>query len=529
MLNQCRKRIALVFVVVIAFTWLQVEAAKPALTKNPKPRGDIRIVYVSDFNSDAKSVLPENATADHLRSYIDVLASCGVDVFAQDVFQKQGVGWFWPEHPDHAHRAGQVDKIPRADGPPIKIAVEQCHQRDMKFLAVFRMADRHRGGQQALIAKRQDLWNPDFGDAAMDYTHNEIRDWVFALLEEIVSRFDVDGFEFTYTRHMHCFPGAKAPESHPIMTKFLRRVREKLNDAGVEKGRKLLLGVRVPQTLEECHALGYDVPTWIKEGLIDYVAPCDFFYTDFNAKYEEFAAHTRGSNCMLYPAVHPITCRGDDVGILQPRNYRAAVRNMYAAGADGISQFNYQYHFGRRRSDYPWSESGYPTSLAWLRQMRGTDKFDDLPRHYLFLPLWASRAPSGFVKHDRIALKREEGSSGEYRFRIAEELSQPGVSAELIARASKATQQDKLKFWINGTMVPSNHIKMIYHGQGRPAKYGRPLGPHSVFMIPLVSPPIVFGDNILTAAVDAKGGEGDGDIVIDELEVTIVPPWTWPE
>ena len=40
---------------------------------------------------------------------------------------------------------------------------------------------------------------------------------------------------------------------------------------------------------------------------------------------------------------------------------------------------------------------------------------------------------------------------------------------------------------------------------------------------------IVFGDNILTAAVDAKGGEGDGDIVIDELEVTIVPPWTWPE
>jgi len=38
--------------------------------------------------------------------------------------------------------------------------------------------------------------------------------------------------------------------------------------------------------------IGYDIPTWIKQGLIDYVAPTDFFYPDFNAKYEEFAALT---------------------------------------------------------------------------------------------------------------------------------------------------------------------------------------------------------------------------------------------
>jgi hypothetical protein len=526
MLTLFSKRLFVAVTVVITLCSAPGEAAEPALTQNPKPRGDIRIVYVSDADSDARSVLPENATADHLRAHIDVLASCGVDFYAQDVFQKHGVCWFWPEHPDHAHFAGQVDKIPRADGPPIKIAVEQCHKLGIKFLPVFRMADRHNGGQQGLIARRQDLWNPDFGDAAMDYTHDEIRDWVFELVEEIVRRFDVDGFEFTYTRWMHCFPKSKARESHPIMTKFLRRVREKLDDAGREKGRQLLLGARVPQTLEECHALGYDVPTWIKEGLIDYVAPCDFFYTDFNAKYEEFAVLTRESACMLYPAVHPVTCWGDEIGILQPRNYRAACRNMYAAGVDGISQFNYQYHFGRRRSGYPWSESGYPTSLAWLRQMRGTHEFDDLPRHYLFLPLWSKRSPSGFVKNDRIVLKREEGSAGSYRFRIAEDLSEPGVAAELIARASNATQQDKLTFWINGTAVPSDDIKTIFHGQGRPAEFGRPLGPHGVFMIPLASPPVVFGDNILAVTVDGKGGEGEGDIVIDELEVTIVPPWT---
>ena len=524
-----RIRIALVFAVGLAATCAQARAADMVLTRHSKPRGDVRIVYVSDNDSDTRSVLPENATVGHLRRHVDVLAASGVDIFVQDVFQKHGVGWFWPEHPDHAHFGGQVDKIDRRDGPPIKIAIEQSHKRGMKFLPAFRMADRHRGGQQGLIARRRDLWNPDFGDAAMDYTHDEVRDWVFALVEETLLRFDVDGLEFTYTRWMHCFPKATARQSHPVMTKFLRLVREKLDAVGKKKGRKLLLGVRVPQTLKECHALGYDVPTWIEQGLIDYVAPSDFFYTDFNAKYEEFAVLTRESDCMLYPAVHPILCRGDHVGVMAPRNYRAAVRNMYAAGADGISQFNYSYHWGRRRSGYPWAVSGYPTALAWLRQWRGTDEFDGLPRHYLFYPLWSRGSPSGFVKNDRILLKREVGSSGEYRFRIAEDLSEAGVAAELIARASHTTDQDRLTFSINGTPIPSGDIKTKYHGEGRDAKYGRPLGPHWVFMIPLASPPVGFGDNVLKATLQSPGQDGQDDIVIDELEVTIVPRWQRPE
>jgi hypothetical protein len=93
-------------------------AAAAELTPNPEPRGKLRIVYVADANSDTNSVLPDTATADHLRAYIDTLASGGVDIFAQDVFRKQGVGWFWPEHADHAHFGGPVDRIPRETGPP---------------------------------------------------------------------------------------------------------------------------------------------------------------------------------------------------------------------------------------------------------------------------------------------------------------------------------------------------------------------------------------------------------------------------
>ncbi len=506
------------------------ETVPTTLTRTPKPRGDVRIVYVSDLGSDMKSVLTENPTAAQLRAYVDTLAANGVDIYAQDVFSKQGVGWFEPEHPDHEPHTGKtpVTGIPPQDGPPIAIVVDQSHRSGMKFLAAFRMADRHGGSGTGMLKKRQDLWNPDFpARAAMDYTHDEIRDWVYAIYDEILRRFDVDGFEFTYTRWMHCFPVKAARDSHPIMTKFLRRVRARLDEASKQKGRRLMLGVRVPQTLEECDALGYDVATWAREGLVDYLAPCDFFFTDFNAQYDEFAAVTRGTDCMLYPAVHPLVAGGSP-WIMQPDHYRAAARNMYAAGADGISQFNFQYHWVRRRSSgggWPWIAGDFPKSLAWLRQIRGDGRYDGLPRHYLFMPLQA-RSESGFVKFDKIRMARKIGSGGEYRFRIAEDLTDSGTAAELVVSAV-SWDHDQLSFSLNGTPLPDGPIRSRRHGKGRAKEVGRPMKPYRAYMIPLTSPPAVFGDNVLRAEVTAldKNAPGEDDIIVEELEVTVVPPW----
>ena len=73
---------------------------------------------------------------------------------------------------------------------------------------------------------------------------------------------------------------------------------------GAPRGRRLLLGVRAPTTLDECRHFGFDVPAWIGEGLVDYVAPTDYHYTDFNMKVDEFARIVRGADsCYLYPAI----------------------------------------------------------------------------------------------------------------------------------------------------------------------------------------------------------------------------------
>jgi len=533
----------------------------PGLTRSPKPRGDVRIVYTSDHANIGHYLMTNSPSADELRRVIDVHAGSGIDIFAQTVFQKHGVGWFWPKHPGHEHWGGlnaAFDKIAEEGEPPIQVAIDQCHKRGMKFLATFRMADRHSGTGKGL-ANRKDLQIPDVQDGGMDYTHAEVRDWVFALADEILQRFDVDGFEFDYCRWMHVFPRSTARASHPLMTRLVRRMRERLDAESRKRGRRLILGVRVPQTVAECRELGYDIATWVKEGLVDYIAPSDFFFTSFNARFEDFAALTRPSKCMLYPTVHPKTCWQDQDHFMSLENYRAAVRNKYAAGADGISVFNYMYHWVGRTLDYPPGPAMYPLALTWLREMRDPRLLGERSRHYLFYPLyaghWGGISPGGvpsvsdptFIKNDRIVLGRKLGSNGEYRFRICEDLAQPGPVAEMIVTIAgivgadkqcparlqrdgsfKPPAKDKLAFYVNGTVVPAETIKVSWPSRGRSKAYGRPFQTCSIFMFPLTSLPTVFGDNKLKAEVVAVDEQGKSEIIIDHLEVTVVPSWKRP-
>lgn len=135
----------------------------------------------------------------------------------------------------------------------------------------------------------------------------------------------------------------------------------------------------------------------------------------------------------------------------------------------------------------------------------------------------SGRSPSGFAKNDSIELERAVGSHGTCRFRIAEDLTVPGVAAELAVNAVSA-DYDRLIFSLNGTPLPGPY-KMMRHGKGRTEAVGRKMRPYRSYMIPLTSPPAQFGDNILRAEVETLQANHDSPIVAEELEVTVVPRW----
>ena len=504
-----------------------------------KPRGQRRLLYTSDPSNlafyeagrhlahipDAEQARGDPARPEDLIGWVDELAHAGIDGYAQAVFAQGWTLFFRSENfeydarPQHQRFAAMLD----SGTSPLEVLIEHTHERGMEFIAKFRMNDTHGSGSQGagFVLENKQWWIPG-RPGALDYGVEEVREFMFAVADEVVSRFDVDGLLFNFIRHMHVFPLEVAFKCHPLMTEFLRRVREMLDRYGRDRQKTLSLGAMVPQTLEECLALGYDIPTWTREGLVDYVCPCDFHCADFNAPYEEFSELTRASDCLLYPVLTPLLCRNDQVSLNRPESYRTMAQNFYGAGADGLSVFNYQYHWARRggTAEYPGPVEGLSLGLSYLRGLKDPRDISGQVRHYRFHPLWGGPSVTGFEKNDRVVLQRQAGANGKYRFRVCGSLAD-GDRANLYCTAQGLLPGDEIRVDLNGTAV--GNLQRVFHREGRLEKFGRPLPAFSTVFFELDRLSLTDRDNYLGMTLTKCAPEAEEEIVIDEVEVVVVP------
>jgi len=513
----------------------------------PGPGGAGRLLYTSDPSNiatmqvgrhtkhvpTAEQARADPARAEDLVRWVDNLADNGVDIYAQAVYSQGWSLYFRSPQFEYDARPQHQRFVPMMDSgiTPLEVLIDQAHERGMHFFAKFRMSDGHGGSDQGakFVLENRQWWLEEF-PGRLDYSFQPVRDYVFNFADEVVRRFDVDGLMFNYIRWLHCFPREVAQKRQPIMTRWLERIREMLDRRGAEKGKKLKLAVMVPLTLEECHLLGYDVPTWVRQGLIDYVCPCDFKYSDFSAPYDKFSELTRSTNCRLFPSVIPLA---DGPLLLKPENYRALAQNFYGQGADGVSVFNFQYHWARRTGTtrYPGPPEGYPAALSMLRDLADPANSAVRPREYRYYPLWFARDAnhSSANRHRvvesrdesrRLVLQREVGSQGKYQFRACERFS-AGTRAVLFVKAQGLQADDEVKIELNG--APIDDFQRVFYEKGRLPRFGRELGPYSTIWCDVTQPPLTTKDNDLVVELTAPGS-GEGEIVIDELQLVVVPP-----
>lgn len=504
-----------------------------------QPRGKRRLLYTSDpsnlafyqcglqvgFLTDAEAARRDPARAEDLAGWVDELARCEIDTFAQAVFSQGWTLYFRSDAFEYDARPQHQRFVPMLDAgvTPLEVLIEHAHRRGLEFIAKFRMNDRHGGGNQgAKFVLHNPQWQLEEFPGGLDYSFEPVRQYMLAAADEVVGRFDVDGLLFNYMRHVPCFPTDLAPQRKPVMTGFLRSVRQALDRHGRDKQKQLSLGVMVPQTLEECDRLGFDIPQWIKDGLIDYVCPCDVHYADFNAPYDQFAALTWPSSCLLYPTLAPMLCRHDQTTLLQPEQYRALARNFYGGGADGIAVFNYQYHWARRGAvaRYPGPLEGYPMALEYLRELKDPQEITGKPRHYRFCPLWGGESPTGAVKNDSVILARQPGATGAYRFRLCEPEPER-VRATLYFTAQGLLPEDEIRVEVNGARPAE--VRRIFHKDGRLEQFGRPLPAFSTVFFELSPLPLTGLDNELAVTLTAPNPPAEGDVVIDEVDVVVIP------
>jgi hypothetical protein len=227
---------------------------------------------------------------------------------------------------------------------PYALMLAEIRKRGREALLSFRMNDDH--GNDFLRTK---FWadHPDMrlSRGALDFGHEKVRDYVARLIEEAVKRYDSDGIDLDFNRFPAFFKGDKTDERVAKMNGLVERVRRTLDEVGKERGRQLVLAVRVPSnfgrtppTPETVRALGCDPQMWAKRGWVDFVTVSEFLFERYNLPLKTWKEAIRD-----VPVYGGIECTesGNRKGYLTAEKYRRASQRLRKEGADGVYLFNF--------------------------------------------------------------------------------------------------------------------------------------------------------------------------------------------
>ena len=293
-----------------------------------------------------------------------------------------------------------------------------------------------------------------------DFALPEVREYRLRLIEELCSRYDVDGFEWDFTRDSgHNFAKEVPDRGRRITTEYLRETQELLQRIGQRRGRPLGFAVRVPGTPQVCWDTGIDIKTWIQEGLVDMVTPTVFYDTTCELPYDVFVKMAEGTSTRIYGS----TTEGVGPGLHRPppiEAVRAATLNAWRQGIDGVNLFNFHHFLMVNGVDALalLSEIGSPATLERknkLYMIAGIgvphqERFFQKPYHTAFqhqLPVDVPKQPNGPgvplrvpIGDDIAAAKRDK------------ELASIILRLDLLHMTTK----EKLKLSVNGRPVETN-------------------------------------------------------------------------
>jgi hypothetical protein len=166
-----------------------------------------------------------------------------------------------------------------------------------------------------------------------------VRDRKFEIIDEVCRRYDIDGVEMDFIRHpvlfKSIFQGHRISEEQiAAMTSLIRRIRQRMDQIGEGRGRPLLLAARVPDSLELSLAIGLDLETWMREGLLD-ILIAGGGYSPFGVPVQEVVTPARAYGVPVYPCINSGIGEGN---FLQAT--RALATKWYSQGADGVYFWN---------------------------------------------------------------------------------------------------------------------------------------------------------------------------------------------
>ena len=327
-----------------------------------------------------------------------------------------------------------IDKwIDQGNDPP-KVVVREARKRGLDVFYSFRFNDIHDSfipDEMPTFKAKNPHWmigERKYGEitsfkTALNFAVPEVRELKYRVIVELFQKYDFDGLEIDFLRSAPYFlPGEEEKNAH-LLTELLTRVRKHLTDRGKERGRPIRLAVRVDESLRACQRDGFDVPTWIDQGLIDYITLGSGV---MDIELEEFKKLASPKKVHVYPCLYGWPSKYSPI----PAELASGLAlNYWGQGADGIYLFNWFPHTKNN------SESTGPYQAGMLKQLGDADLLRrqrkqlmfavdrgqphrDYPNNWLHCVLPASlsaekplqvrlRAYDRAAKHDRLRLEIE--------------------------------------------------------------------------------------------------------------------------
>lgn len=290
--------------------------------------------------------------------------------------------------------------------------------------------------------------DPSFpGFHGLDFKHEAVRRERFALIEETLQRYPVDGFELQLNYMPYYFRPDEVEPGRRIMTEWIRRVYRAVKRSG--EGRELAL--RVPASLEQCESVGMDMREWLRQGIVDVLIPQGPGRFDPMLDLEPMVSAARGSGCRIHGYL-PSTVDSDRLMESTLPVTRAAACNLWDQGVDGL-------YVAQWFNNWPYGSSFYER----LRELPHPDVMAPRDKHY-FLQTTTGRYPGRGGRHLPAELEVDRPASLE--FRISDELPRWAETGRvhqvlLRIRMSNATELDRIVFRLNGKTLPDSRLRKI--------------------------------------------------------------------
>ncbi|MAF67132.1 MAG: hypothetical protein CMJ84_15920, partial [Planctomycetes bacterium] len=242
----------------------------------------------------------------------------------------------------------------------------------------------------------------------------EVREYVSRVVRDLVENYDYDGFQMEWNRTPLCCEPDASQETADMMTDWHAEVRAVTKAKAKATGKEYTVGMKYVGSWDQLRSIGLDVRTMVDRGLLDFVAPSNFWQSSWDIACDELREAV-GPDVAVYGSIEfspnylhgyfPGQKQGNtSLGKELPVCYRLTplcpplLRGNAAAklvlGVDGLEIYNYPC--ADSPSHWPWTDEPGCADYAALRGsddlagLRGQEKAYTLSTQtgYYIVPPW---------------------------------------------------------------------------------------------------------------------------------------------